>query len=381
MTRLLLSLVFVLPFAGRERRRSRTAPPPPPKHVPPKAAFDACAKAKVGDACTFRGRMDRTLTGTCETPRDNGKALVCRPDRHKGGGDGERQRRTRLHSGANGVATPAQGRVVILAAGGHHDRFSDRHRLFVRECLHVRASRFRRGRRRAHARRNGPACLHRRRLADRWRRFAHHLQRAVAGARRATRGPVRGWPRHRARYVDPIPRDSRRGRRPISGGRPELLRRADRTHASLAGAPRRRSVQARGDLLDAARADREADPRRRRHRDQGPSHRARSRARSQRHAAGPAPGCDHEQARSRAVRAQDEVRDRAARGRGSEATRGDQGEVGARTDRRRGRVREPEDHRASRRRRGADHGAGSRRCKAPRRAGDRRLRAHRPVGA
>ncbi len=87
MTRLLLSLLFVLPFAGASAG-DPAPPPPPPKHVPPKAAFDVCAKSKVGDACTFKGRMDRTLTGTCETPRDGGKALVCRPDRHKGGGDG-----------------------------------------------------------------------------------------------------------------------------------------------------------------------------------------------------------------------------------------------------------------------------------------------------
>ncbi len=65
-----------------------------PKWTPPQAAFDACAKSKQGDACTFTGRGDRTLKGTCEVPRDNtgsGAALVCRPARgsgRHGGGSG-----------------------------------------------------------------------------------------------------------------------------------------------------------------------------------------------------------------------------------------------------------------------------------------------------
>jgi len=63
--------------------------PAPPKHAPPKAAFDACAKAKQGDACSFTGRAGRTLSGTCEVPRSGGSALVCRPARmHGGSGSG-----------------------------------------------------------------------------------------------------------------------------------------------------------------------------------------------------------------------------------------------------------------------------------------------------
>ena len=57
-----------------------------PHHKPSQAAFDACAKSKQNDACTFRGHSDRELKGTCETPREgqtppNGgsAALVCRP--------------------------------------------------------------------------------------------------------------------------------------------------------------------------------------------------------------------------------------------------------------------------------------------------------------
>ncbi len=60
-----------------------------PPHKPPQAAFDACAKAKQGDACSFKGRDDKDRKGTCEVPRDGGSALVCRPQRpNKGAGSG-----------------------------------------------------------------------------------------------------------------------------------------------------------------------------------------------------------------------------------------------------------------------------------------------------
>jgi hypothetical protein len=58
------------------------------KWTPPQAAFDACAKAKQADKCSFKGRHDRQLQGTCEVPRDGGKALVCRPARKPGAGSG-----------------------------------------------------------------------------------------------------------------------------------------------------------------------------------------------------------------------------------------------------------------------------------------------------
>ena len=86
MTRLVLSLVFAMPLAVAA---GDPAPPPPPRRPPPQAAFDACAKAKQGDACAFKGRRDHELKGTCEVPRDNGKALVCRPAwKHDGSGSG-----------------------------------------------------------------------------------------------------------------------------------------------------------------------------------------------------------------------------------------------------------------------------------------------------
>ncbi len=50
------------------------------------AAFDACAKSKQGDACTFHGRGDRLVHGTCQPSMRDQTKLVCRGAR--GGGDG-----------------------------------------------------------------------------------------------------------------------------------------------------------------------------------------------------------------------------------------------------------------------------------------------------
>jgi hypothetical protein len=54
----------------------------PEHHRPPQEAFDACANAKRGDACTITHR-DRTITGTCDAPPDE-TALACRPDHPPG---------------------------------------------------------------------------------------------------------------------------------------------------------------------------------------------------------------------------------------------------------------------------------------------------------
>jgi hypothetical protein len=48
-----------------------------PSHRPPKEAFDACADAKEGDACTVK-LPDRTLDGTCASFAGGG--LACRPN-------------------------------------------------------------------------------------------------------------------------------------------------------------------------------------------------------------------------------------------------------------------------------------------------------------
>jgi hypothetical protein len=61
--------------------------------TPPQAAFDACAKNKQGDTCSFKGKEDRMVSGTCQVPRAGSGsgsaspsgALVCRPHHHDHG--------------------------------------------------------------------------------------------------------------------------------------------------------------------------------------------------------------------------------------------------------------------------------------------------------
>jgi hypothetical protein len=70
------SLFFlILPFAVAYADR-------PPPHQPPQAAFDACARAKAGDACSVT-LHDHTRTGVCAAAPDTA-ALVCRPDHPPG---------------------------------------------------------------------------------------------------------------------------------------------------------------------------------------------------------------------------------------------------------------------------------------------------------
>jgi len=73
--KLIIGSVFALalPFAVAHADR--------PHHRPPQAAFDACAKAKAGDACSLTFH-DRTIPGVC-VAHDAG-ALACRPDHPPG---------------------------------------------------------------------------------------------------------------------------------------------------------------------------------------------------------------------------------------------------------------------------------------------------------
>jgi hypothetical protein len=61
------------------------------KWKPPQAAFDACAKSKEGDACSFKGQAGRQRSGKCEMPKAKalaGKGLICRVQRGGGNGGG-----------------------------------------------------------------------------------------------------------------------------------------------------------------------------------------------------------------------------------------------------------------------------------------------------
>lgn len=46
---------------------------------PPPEAIDACSNLAEGDACSFTGRRDDTLEGTCMSPPEGGDGLACAP--------------------------------------------------------------------------------------------------------------------------------------------------------------------------------------------------------------------------------------------------------------------------------------------------------------
>jgi hypothetical protein len=69
------AVACVLPIAIASADRPR-------RHKPPQAAFDACASAKQGDACTVN-HGDHAITGTCQTFPDTTQ-LVCHPDHPHG---------------------------------------------------------------------------------------------------------------------------------------------------------------------------------------------------------------------------------------------------------------------------------------------------------
>jgi hypothetical protein len=61
---------------GGERRRGRRGPPP--------EAVAACTDAQEGTSCSFIGRRDDSVSGTCEFKRDD---FVCVPEGHRERGE------------------------------------------------------------------------------------------------------------------------------------------------------------------------------------------------------------------------------------------------------------------------------------------------------
>lgn len=49
-------------------------------HGPPPQAIAACNGLASGAACTFQGRENKTLNGTCFAPPGNNHPLACRPE-------------------------------------------------------------------------------------------------------------------------------------------------------------------------------------------------------------------------------------------------------------------------------------------------------------
>lgn len=48
---------------------------------PPQQAFDACKGKSEGDTCTFTGRENRTVNGMCKKSPMGDEEMVCRPQR------------------------------------------------------------------------------------------------------------------------------------------------------------------------------------------------------------------------------------------------------------------------------------------------------------
>jgi len=48
-------------------------------HRPPPQAIEACSNKASGASCSFVGREDKTLSGTCFAPPEGNHPLACRP--------------------------------------------------------------------------------------------------------------------------------------------------------------------------------------------------------------------------------------------------------------------------------------------------------------
>lgn len=69
-TVLLAGTVYAESEEGNTSRRDHRGPP--------KAALEACSNLVKGDPCSFAGRRDDTVQGTCDAPED--KPLACAPE-------------------------------------------------------------------------------------------------------------------------------------------------------------------------------------------------------------------------------------------------------------------------------------------------------------
>ena len=79
MTRLIIALLATSLITGTafaqddtDNRRKMD------RRGPPEAALQACVSSVQGDPCSFEGRGDEVVEGTCEAPDD--KPLACRPE-------------------------------------------------------------------------------------------------------------------------------------------------------------------------------------------------------------------------------------------------------------------------------------------------------------
>ena len=82
---LIASLMAAPVFAessGSEGREGGQGRGPGGRRGPPPEAIDACSGKASGDACSFTGRRNEALEGTCATGRGGGDQIACRPANH-----------------------------------------------------------------------------------------------------------------------------------------------------------------------------------------------------------------------------------------------------------------------------------------------------------
>jgi len=90
MTRLITALLATALITGTAYAQDDTDNKRKMGHRgPPEAALEACESSVQGDPCSFEGRGDEMVEGTCEAPDD--KPLACRPEggKRKGFHDAE----------------------------------------------------------------------------------------------------------------------------------------------------------------------------------------------------------------------------------------------------------------------------------------------------
>lgn len=82
MTRLITTLLVTTLMTGTSYAQDNTdGKPKIDLRGPPEAALEACASSVQNDPCSFEGRHDEIVEGTCEAPDD--KPLACRPEHGK----------------------------------------------------------------------------------------------------------------------------------------------------------------------------------------------------------------------------------------------------------------------------------------------------------
>ena len=75
ITAMLMTIIGTAPAIARDHAPDREQGQ---RRGPPQVALNACTTASSGDSCSFTGRRDETIAGTCEAV--HGDQLACVPE-------------------------------------------------------------------------------------------------------------------------------------------------------------------------------------------------------------------------------------------------------------------------------------------------------------